>query len=159
MEEQITHITKEGLKKLQEELDYLKTTERINVSKMIGEAKSFGDLSENSEYDAAKTREAEVETRIYELEKLIKNAVIINSKKLDTSKVSIGCSVLVHDEMFDEDVTYKIVGATESDPYKGLISNESPVGKALLSKSVGEKCEVLMPNGNKNYLTIKKISV
>lgn len=159
MDEQVTHITKEGLKKLQEELDYLKTTERLNVSKMIGEAKSFGDLSENSEYDAAKTREAEVETRIYELENLIKSAVIINAKSLDTSKVSIGCSVLVHDEMFDEDVTYKIVGATESDPYQGLISNESPVGKALLSRAVGDKCEVIMPNGNKNFLTIKKISV
>lgn len=157
MNEEITHITKEGLKKLQQELEYLKTTERINVSKMIGEAKSFGDLSENSEYDAAKARESEVEARIYELEKLIKNAVIINSKEIDTSKVSIGCTVSVHDEMFNEDCQYKIVGATESDPIKGLISNESPVGKALLGRNVGDRCEVLMPNGNKNYLVIKKI--
>ena len=158
MEEQITHITKEGLNKLKEELEYLKTTERLNVTKMIGEAKSFGDLSENSEYDAAKTREAEVETRIYELENLIKNAVIINSKDLDTSKVTIGCKVFVHDELFDEDMSYKIIGATESDPLNGLISNESPVGRALLGKKIGDRCEVEMPNGNKNYLVIKKIS-
>jgi len=158
MGEQITHITKEGLKKLQEELEYLKTVERLNVSKLIGEAKSFGDLSENSEYDAAKTREAEVESRIYELENLIKNAVLINSKNLDTSKVSIGCTVEIYDEMFDETVKYKIIGATESDPLNGLISNESPVGKSLLDKKVGDVAEVIMPNGTKNHLTIKKIS-
>ncbi|MGN1223354.1 MAG: transcription elongation factor GreA [Christensenellales bacterium] len=158
MGEQVTHITKEGLKKLQEELEYLKTTERLNVSKMIGEAKSFGDLSENSEYDAAKTREAEVEGRIYELENLIKNAVIITAKNLDTSKVSIGCVVEVYDEMFDENVKYKIIGATESDPLNGLISNESPVGQALLGRKVNDKVEVMMPNGTKNYLTIKNIA-
>lgn len=158
MEEQITHITKEGLNKLKEELDYLKTTERLNVTKMIGEAKSFGDLSENSEYDAAKTREAEVESRIYELENLIKNAVIISSKNLDTSTVSIGCFVEVYDEMFNETVKYKIIGATESDPINGLISYESPVGAALLGKKIGDVCEVVMPNGVKNHLTIKSIS-
>lgn len=157
--EQVTHITKEGLKKLQDELEYLKTTERLNVSKMIGEAKSFGDLSENSEYDAAKTREAEVESRIYELENLIKNAVIISAKNIDTKSVNIGCFVTVYDEMFDETVKYKIIGATESDPLNGLISNESPVGKALLGKKVGDRCEVVMPNGNKNYLVVKSISV
>ena len=106
MGEQVTHITKEGLKKLQDELEFLKTTERLNVSKLIGEAKSFGDLSENSEYDAAKTREAEVESRIYELENLIKNAVLINSKNIDTSKVSIGCTVEIYDEMFDETINW-----------------------------------------------------
>ena len=156
--EQVTHITKEGLKKLQEELEYLKTTERLNVSKMIGEAKSFGDLSENSEYDAAKTKEAEVESRIYELENLIKTAIVISPKNIDTNSVNIGCYVTVYDEMFDETVKYKIVGATESDPVNGLISNDSPVGKALLGRKVGEKCEVLMPNGNKNNLVIKSIS-
>ena len=156
--EQVTHITKEGLKKLQEELDYLKTTERLNVSKMIGEAKSFGDLSENSEYDAAKTKEAEVESRIYELENLIKTAIVISPKNVDTNSVNIGCYVTVYDEMFDETVKYKIVGATESDPVNGLISNDSPVGKALLGRKVGDKCEVLMPNGNKNNLVIKSIS-
>ncbi len=156
--EKVTHITKEGLRKLQEELNYLKTTERLNVSKMIGEAKSFGDLSENSEYDAAKTREAEVESRIYELENLIKNAVVISSKNVDTNSVNIGCYVTVYDEMFDETNKYKIVGATESDPVSGLISNESPVGKALLGRKIGDVCEVFMPNGNKNHLTIKEIS-
>ena len=156
--EQVTHITKEGLKKLQEELDYLKTTERLNVSKMIGEAKSFGDLSENSEYDAAKTKEAEVESRIYELENLIKTAIVISPKNVDTNSVNIGCYVTVYDEMFDETVKYKIVGATESDPVNGLISNDSPVGNALLGRKVGDKCEVLMPNGNKNNLVIKSIS-
>lgn len=158
MQDQVTHLTKDGLKKLQEELEYLKTTERLNVAKLIGEAKSFGDLSENSEYDAAKTKESEVESRIYELENLIKNAVIINSKNIDTSKVTIGCSVEIYDEMFDEVVKYKIIGATESDPLNGLISNESPVGQALLNRKVGDVCEVLMPNGLKNKLTIKKIS-
>lgn len=158
MGEQVNHVTKEGLKKLQQELEYLKTTERLNVSKLIGEAKSYGDLSENSEYDAAKTREAEVEGRICELENLIKNSVVINSKDIDTSKVSIGCCVEIYDEMFEETVKYKIIGATESDPINGLISNESPVGKALLGKNIGEVVEVVMPNGLKNNLTIKKIS-
>lgn len=130
----------------------------MNVAKQIGEAKSYGDLSENSEYDAAKMKEAEVEGRIYELENLIKNAVIISSKNIDTSKVSIGCSVEIYDEMFDENIKYKIVGATESDPLSGLISNESPVGKALIGHKVGEVVEVIMPNEKKNHLTIKKIS-
>lgn len=157
MEEQFTHVTKEGLEKLKEELEYLKTTERRNVTKAIAEAKSYGDLSENSEYDAAKTREAEVEYRIIELENLIKTAVIIDARTLDLSKVNIGCFVDVYDEMFDETCTYKIVGATESDPVNGLISNESPVGKALLNRMVGDKVEVVMPNGRKNYMNIKKI--
>lgn len=156
--DQVTHVTKEGLKKLQEELEYLKSTERMNVARLIGEAKSYGDLSENSEYDAAKIKEAEVEERIYELENLIKNAVIISSKNIDTSKVSIGCTVEIFDEMFDETVKYKIVGVTESDPLNGYISNESPVGKALIGQKAGETIEVIMPNGTKNHLTIKKIS-
>ena len=156
--DQVTHVTKEGLKKLQEELEYLKSTERMNVARLIGEAKSYGDLSENSEYDAAKIKEAEVEERIYELENLIKNAVIISSKNIDTSKVSIGCTVEIFDEMFDETVKYKIVGVTESDPLNGYISNESPVGKALIGQKACETIEVIMPNGTKNHLTIKKIS-
>jgi len=159
MMEQQTHVTKDGLNKLKEELTYLKTVERANVTNAIAEAKSYGDLSENSEYDAAKNREAQVEYRILELENLIKSAVLIDEHKLDTSKVNIGCFVELYDELFEEDVTYKIIGATESDPLNGLISNESPVGKALIGKKVGEKATFTMPNGEVDTLLVKKIYV
>ena len=151
-------MSQERFDELKKELEYNKTTRADEIAELIKEARGFGDLSENSEYDAAKTREAEVEGRIYELENLIKNAVIITAKNLDTSKVSIGCVVEVYDEMFDENVKYKIIGATESDPLNGLISNESPVGQALLGRKVNDKVEVMMPNGTKNYLTIKNIA-
>ena len=152
------YITQEGLNKLKEELEYMKTTERMEVSRMIGEAKSFGDLSENSEYDAAKNKESQLEQKILEYEERIKNAKIIEEKDIDTKKISVGCTVELFDEDFQEDVTYKIMGAAESDPLNGIISNESPVGKALLGKKVGDRACFETPGGEVCFL-VKKIMV
>ena len=151
-------ITAEGLEKLKAELEYMKTTERMEVSRMIGEAKSFGDLSENSEYDAAKNKESQLEQKILEFEERIKNAKIISQKDIDTSVISVGCTVEVFDEEFNEDVTYKIMGAAESDPLNGIISNESPVGKALLGKKVGERACFETPGGECCFV-VKKIFI
>lgn len=140
-------ITKEGLEKLKEQLEYSKTVERVEVAKMIGEAKSFGDLRENSEYDAAKTKETQLEMKILDLENKIKNAKIINKTEINSDQINIGCTVELYDETWDEQVTYKIMGAAESDPLKGLISNESPVGKAILGKKVGDIVKVETPGG------------
>ena len=144
-------ITKEGLEKLKEELEYFKTVERMEVAKMIGEAKSFGDLRENSEYDAAKTKETQLEMKILDYEDRIKNAKIIEKDEIDTNAINVGCTVELYDETWDENVTYKIMGAAESDPANGLISNESPVGKALLGRRVGELVKVETPGGICNF--------
>lgn len=125
------YISSEGLVKLRQELERMKTVDRLEVSKMIGEAKSFGDLSENSEYDAAKTKEAQLETRILEMENKIKFAKIIDKKALSTKTVSVGCLINLYDETFEEEIEYRIMGEEESDPLNGKISNTSPVGKAL----------------------------
>ena len=131
-------LTKEGLKQLQERLDYLKNTKRAECTSAIAVARSFGDLSENSEYVAAKEEQGMVESEILDIEDKIRNAKVINSKNIDTSRVGLGCTVKVHDITFDEDLIYKLVGSTESDPAHGLLSNESPAGKAMFGKKVGE---------------------
>lgn len=145
------YLTPEGKKQLEEKLHYLKTVKRPEVVKKIGYAREFGDLSENSEYDAAKDEQAQVEAQIAELEDTLLNAIIIKKSSIDTSKVSIGTKVKLYDEEFDEDVEYKIIGSNESDPKNGLISNESPVGAALLGHKVGETVIVATPNGNCTY--------
>lgn len=145
------YLTPEGKKQLEEKLHYLKTVKRPEVVKKIGYAREFGDLSENSEYDAAKDEQAQVEAQIAELEDTLLNAIIIKKSSIDTSKVSIGTKVKLYDEEFDEDVEYKIIGSNESDPKNGLISNESPVGAALLGHKVGETVVVATPNGNCSY--------
>lgn len=132
-----TYLTAEGKKQLEEKLELYKTEKRPEVIKKIGLAREFGDLSENAEYDAAKEEQARIESEISEMEAKLRNCVVID-KSTDISKVRIGCTVTVFDAMFDEKSEYKIVGVTESDPAKGLISNESPVGSALLNKKVGE---------------------
>ncbi len=139
------YLTVEGKKQLEEKLDYYKTVKRPEVSKKIGLAREFGDLSENAEYDAAKEEQARIEAEIAEMEAKIRNCIII--KKVDTSKVSIGCFVTLYDRTFDEEVKYKIVGSTESNPRQGLISNESPVGMALIDKKVGDVVNVETPTG------------
>lgn len=151
-------ITKEGLEKIKAELEKMKTVDRKEVQRMIGEAKSYGDLSENSEYDAAKTKEAQLETKIIELENKIKFAKIISEDELSTSHVQIGCTVLVYDEEFEENVEYKIMGEDESDPANGVISNTSPVGKALLGRKVGDTVSIETPGGVV-ILKIKKIKI
>ena len=145
--EDITYVTNEGLKKLKDELEYLKTEERANVTKLIGEAKSFGDLSENSEYDAAKNKEAEVEMRIRQIEEILKNVKIINDNDIDTSKVTLGCRVRIFDRTYNEEFTYKIMGEQECDPINDIISNTSPVGQALMNRKVKDVVVVDVPDG------------
>lgn len=151
-------LTPEGLEAAKIELEKLKTVDRKEVAKMIGEAKSYGDLSENSEYDAAKNKEAQLEMKIIELEERIKNAKIITKENLNTSIVNVGSVVTLYDEEFDEDVTYKLLGATDSDPLNGIISNCSPLGKAILGKKVKDVVSVETPGGICKY-TIKKIAI
>ena len=141
-------LTKDGFKALEERLVYLKSEKREEVAKKIGVAREFGDLSENSEYDAAKEEQAQVEQEILEIEEKLRHAQIINQKKIDTSKVSAGCFVKLLDLDFDDTFEYQIMGSTESDPSKGIISNESPVGQALMGKTVGEIVEVTLPENN-----------
>ena len=152
------YLTPHGKKELEEKLEYYKTVRRPEITAKIGEARSFGDLSENAEYDAAKNEQAQVEQEILEMEAKLRECVIINKKDIDTSKVSVGCFVTVYDEDFDEEVKYQIIGSTESNPLKGLISNESPVGKALLGSKVGDIVDVETPVGI-SKLKVLKISI
>ena len=140
-------LTYEGLKKLEDELENLKVVRRKEVSQKIKEAREQGDLSENAEYDAAKDEQRDIEARIEELEKILKNAEVVVEEEADLDKVSIGCSVKILDCEFDEELEYKIVGSTEANSLKGKISNESPVGKALLGKQVGDTVTVETPAG------------
>ena len=140
-------LTQEGYNKLEEEVELLKTVRRKEVAERIKVAISFGDISENSEYDEAKNEQAQVEERIMKLENMIRKAVIIDESQIDLNVVTIGSIVKVKDVEFDEEVEYTIVGSAEADPYDGKISNESPVGKALLGKSVGEEVDVQVPDG------------
>ena len=149
------YLTAEGLEQSKKELEQLKTVERIKVQKMIGEAKSYGDLSENSEYDAAKTKEAELEMRIIELENRIKNAKIISKDDLNTKVVNVGSKVTLFDEEFEEEVKYTLLGAVDSDPLNGVISNVSPLGKAILGQKVGAEIAVETPAGLAKYKILK----
>lgn len=150
-----TLVTREGLKKLQEELDHLRTVRRQEVAQRLKEAISYGDLSENSEYEEAKNEQAFVEGRILELERKIKNAKII-SEKTDHKAVEIGSTVTARNKTTrDEPETYTIVGATEADPTDNKISNESPLGKAFLGKKKGDVVEVVAPAGTHRYEILK----
>lgn len=140
-------LTAEGLKKMTDELDYLKNIKRVEVKEALAVARSFGDLSENSEYDEAKNEQAKVETRIGELEEILKNVVVINENELSDDTVNMGMTVRVYDEEFDEEDEYNIVGTNEADPLKNNISDQSPIGMALIGKKVGEIAEVDAPDG------------
>ena len=142
-----TLITAEGLEELKNELDYLKVTKRKEVSEKIKVALAFGDISENAEYDEAKNEQANVEARIAKLEQMVKNAKVIKTGK-QKGVVSIGSKVTIKDLEFDETMEYVIVGSAEADPFKGKISNVSPLGKALLGKKIGEIIEVASPTGD-----------
>ena len=150
-----TVLTAEGKKQLEQKLEEYKTVKRPEVIKKIGLAREFGDLSENAEYDAAKEEQARIEAEIQEMEAKLRNCIVIG--EVDTSKVNLGCIVKVYDQTFEEEVEYKIVGSTESNPIEGRISNESPVGIALLGKKVGEVATVETPTGICS-LTVLKIS-
>ena len=142
MEEKEVILTKEGYDKLEEELNLLKTEKRTEIAERIKVALGFGDLSENSEYDEAKSAQAENENKIAELEAKLRNAKIIDEKEIDTKTVQIGNTIVLHDEEFDEDVEYTIVGSTEVNIAENKISNESPIGKALLGRKKGEVVDV-----------------
>ena len=135
-------LTSEGLKKLEDELDDLIVVKRKEVAQKIKEAREQGDLSENAEYDAAKDEQRDIEARIEEIEKILKNAEIVDEDEVDLETINIGCQVKILDLEFDEELVYKIVGSTEANSLKGKISNESPVGKALIGKKVGDLVSV-----------------
>ena len=139
--------TPEGFQKLLDEQKYLTTVKREENKKAIAEARSFGDLSENAEYDEARNEQAKVEARITELEQLVLNAVIVDESKMDTSIVNVGSTVKVYDVDFDENVEYSIVGSNEVDPLQNKISDMSPIGKALIGKRAGDKISVETPGG------------
>ncbi|CDZ23263.1 transcription elongation factor GreA [[Clostridium] cellulosi] len=140
-------LTDEGLKKLEQELEMLKTEKRKEIADKIKVALSFGDLSENSEYDEAKNEQAMVEARIMQIESMLKNVKIIDDDEITTDKVALGSKVKVLDVEFNEETVYTIVGSTEADPDANRISDESPVGKALLGHGVGETVSVETPGG------------
>ena len=143
----VTTVSSEGLKKLQEELEYLKTTKRREVAEAIKVARGFGDLSENSEYDEAKNEQGLVEARIAEIEAMLKNVKVIDETNIATDKVSVGNRVKVYDETFEEEVEYTIVGSSEANPVEFKISDESPIGKALVGATVGEVVKAETPGG------------
>lgn len=140
-------LTQEGYQKLEDEVEHLKSVRRREVAERIKVAISFGDISENAEYDEAKNEQAQVEERIIKLENMLRKAVIIDESKIDSNIVTIGSIVKVNDMEFKEEVEYTIVGSAEADPYEGKISNESPVGKALLGRAKGEVVDVQVPDG------------
>ncbi|HLT57067.1 MAG TPA: transcription elongation factor GreA [Bacillota bacterium] len=149
------YMTKEGKEKLEKELEYLKTERRQEVVERIKIARGFGDLSENSEYDAAKDEQAFVEQRITQLEKMIRNAVIIENDENNKNTVSLGKSVTFIELPDGEEETYTIVGSAEADPFEGKISNDSPMAKSLLGKEVGSEVTVSTPGGDIQVKIIK----
>ena len=151
-------LTDEGLKKYEDELEMLKTVKRKEISEKIKVALSFGDLSENSEYDEAKNDQAKVEARIVELEAMLKNAKVIDEDELGDDVVHIGSKVRVLDIEYDEELDYQVVGSAEADPRSGKISDESPVGKALLGAKVGDVVEAEAPGGIVKF-EIKNITI
>ena len=137
MEEKKTILTYAGLKALEDELENLRVVKRKEVAGKIKEAREQGDLSENAEYDAAKDEQRDIEARIDELEKILKNVEVVVEEEVDLEKINVGCTILVHDDEYDEEIEFKIVGSTEANSLQGKISNESPVGQALIGKKGG----------------------
>ncbi len=144
-------LTVYGLKKLEDELEFLKTVRRKEIAEKIKHSITFGDISENSEYDEAKNEQAQVENRISRLDAMLRRATIIDEDNINTDIVSIGSRVQVKDLEFDEIVEYMIVGSVEADPYELKISNESPVGKSLIGSKVGDVVEIQIPDGVTRY--------
>ena len=140
-------LTSEGIAKYEEKLEHLKTVRRTEIAEQIKIARAFGDLSENAEYDAAKNEQARNEYEIVEIETLLRNAVLIDEENIDTHVVNIGATVRVKNMDLNEEFEYQIVGSAEADPMDGRISNESPIGKALLGHSIGEDIEIATPGG------------
>lgn len=152
-----TFLTEEAYKQLQDKLAFLKCEGRIDIANKIKVARSFGDISENSEYDAAREEEAQLEMEITQIENTLRNAKIIDDDQVDSSKVTVGSTVTVYDSKYKEELTFKIMGSFESDPTKGIISNESPIGKALLGHKVNDRVEINLPNGQVMKLKVLAI--
>lgn len=149
-----THLTKEGLKHYQEKLEYLKGEKTLEIIKRIEIARGFGDLSENSEYDDAKREQQENEAEKHRIEEILKNYILIDEKDLDTDIVRLGQCVTLYDYDFEEEVEYYLVGSTEADPMAGKISNESPVGAAILGKKVNDEVVVETLDGPVKYKVV-----
>lgn len=140
-------LTQDGLKKLEDELQELKVVRRKDVAEKIKEARGQGDLSENAEYDAAKEEQAEIEARIVVIENMLRNAEIIDEDELNSGIVALGNKIKLYDEEFEEEIEYTLVGSAEADPDNGRISNESPVGRALIGHEIGDTISVETPGG------------
>lgn len=151
---QNVYLTEEGLENLKERLNFLKSTKRPEIAAKLQAARELGDLSENAEYDTAKDEQSLLEAEIFEIETKIRNAKIIDESEIDTSKVSVGSYVKLLDIEMNEEYEFKIVGSTESDPKNNLISNESPLGDAILGKKAGETVSVVAPAGILQYKII-----
>ena len=148
-------LTYEGLRKLEDELQDLKVVKRREIAQKIKEAREQGDLSENAEYDAAKDEQRDIEARIEEIEQILKNAEVVVEDEVDLDKISVGCKVRILDIEFDEELEYKIVGSTEANSLKGKISNESPLGRALLGATIGDIVKVEAPVGELSYKVLE----
>ena len=146
-----TVLTSQGVKELEERLEHLKTVERLEVAQEIKEARAYGDLSENAEYDAAKEKQAKIEGDIANLEKMLRNALVVDEEEVDVQRVNVGTYVKLLDKETSEEEEYQIVGTAEADLSKGKISNESPVGAALLGKKQGATVKVETPGGKIQY--------
>ena len=155
MEQKKTILTYAGLKKLEDELHDLKVNKRREIAGKIKEAREQGDLSENAEYDAAKDEQRDIEARIEEIEKILKNAEVVVEDEVDLDKINVGCTVKVFDITFDEEMEFKIVGSTEANSLVGKISNESPVGQALIGKKVGDTVSVETQAGEIKYKVLE----
>ncbi len=161
MEEKKNVLTYAGLKKLEDELTFLKVEERKRIAEKIKEAREQGDLSENAEYDAAKDEQRDIEARISEIEKILKNAEVVTDEDYESGVIGIGSKVKLLDKEFDEKVEYTIVGSTEANSRLGYISNESPIGKALIGAKRNQVVTVETPAGSIKYkiLSIKKAEI
>lgn len=148
-------LTYEGLQKLEEELQDLKVVKRREIAQKIKEAREQGDLSENAEYDAAKDEQRDIEARIEEIEQILKNAEVVVEDEVDLDKISVGCKVRILDIEYEEELEYKIVGSTEANSLKGKISNESPLGRALLGAAIGDIVKVEAPVGELSYKVLE----
>ena len=144
-----------GLRALEQELEDLKVVKRKEVAQKIKEAREQGDLSENAEYDAAKDEQRDIEARIEELETILKNVEVVDEEEVDLDKINVGCAVKVYDITFDEEMDFKIVGSTEANSLEGKISNESPVGHALIGKQVGDQIDVETQAGLMQYKVLE----
>ncbi len=147
--------TKQGYQDLVDELKYLKLTRREEIKEQIAIARGFGDLSENAEYDEARTEQAKVEARIQELESLIENAEIIDESTMDARSISLGSVVKLYDEDYEEEITYSIVGSNQADPLEQKISDQSPIGRALMGKKAGDRVVVTAPAGELRFRVLE----